>query len=60
MIYNGEELNIIEMLIEQEIIEDPKSKGTVQENTNTIVEGNNAVTTSFENITTNTAVENIV
>ena len=66
MLYNGEELNIIKMLIEQGIIK-PKEEETVQEDknntntiTNTIENINNTVTTDSGNKITNTTVKNIV
>lgn len=58
MIYNGEELNIIKMLVEQGIIEDPKAKVNTQEdneNTNTIENVNNTITTNSQNKITNTS-----
>ena len=58
MIYNGEELNIIKMLVEQGIIEDPKvkeNKKEDKENTNTIENVNNTITTNSQNKITNTS-----
>lgn len=62
MIYNGEELNILAMLIEQGIIKDPKKEEVVADNSNTIVQNtviqNNTNTIENEN-NTNININNI-
>ena len=73
MIYNGEELNILAMLIEQGIIKDPKKEEVVpdnsntivqntviQNNTNTLVNGNNININNIDNTITNTILKNEV
>ena len=73
MIYNGEELNILAMLIEQGIIKDPKKEEVVpdnsntivqntviQNNTNTLVNENNTNINNIDNTITNTILKNEV